>query len=47
MPNTIVTSYNRNFPRRNDGQPTTMKLHRQPRDRHGHGAGRQSSRSIR
>ncbi|ETX05961.1 MAG: hypothetical protein ETSY2_19935, partial [Candidatus Entotheonella gemina] len=23
-PNTIVTSYNRNFPRRNDGQPTTM-----------------------
>src|SRR6516165_7886095 len=24
VPNTIVTSYNRNFPRRNDGQPTTM-----------------------
>jgi aconitate hydratase len=23
-PNTIVTSYNRNFPRRNDGQPSTM-----------------------
>ncbi|PWU20278.1 MAG: aconitate hydratase [Candidatus Rokuibacteriota bacterium] len=26
MPNTIVTSYNRNFPRRNDGQPTTMNF---------------------
>ncbi|MGE0717525.1 MAG: aconitase family protein, partial [Alphaproteobacteria bacterium] len=25
-PNTIVTSYNRNFPRRNDGKPTTMNL---------------------
>ncbi|HLX01197.1 MAG TPA: aconitate hydratase [Trinickia sp.] len=25
-PNTIVTSYNRNFPRRNDGSPTTMNL---------------------
>lgn len=25
-PNTIVTSYNRNFPRRNDGQPTTMNF---------------------
>ncbi|MGQ4808571.1 Aconitate hydratase A [Candidatus Entotheonellaceae bacterium PAL068K] len=24
--NTIVTSYNRNFPRRNDGQPTTMNF---------------------
>src|SRR5499427_1783475 len=26
VPNTIVTSYNRNFPRRNDGQPTTMNI---------------------
>ena len=26
MPNTIVTSYNRNFPRRNDGSPTTMNF---------------------
>ena len=26
MPNTIVTSYNRNFPARNDGQPTTMNF---------------------
>jgi len=26
MPNTIVTSFNRNFPRRNDGQPTTMNF---------------------
>jgi aconitate hydratase len=25
-PNTIVTSYNRNFPRRNDGMPTTMNF---------------------
>ena len=25
-PNTIVTSFNRNFPRRNDGQPTTMNF---------------------
>jgi len=25
-PNTILTSYNRNFPRRNDGQPTTMNF---------------------
>src|SRR2546430_2107417 len=25
-PNTIVTSYNRNFPRRNDGQPGTMNF---------------------
>ncbi|MCC7276149.1 MAG: aconitate hydratase, partial [Alphaproteobacteria bacterium] len=25
-PNTIVTSYNRNFPRRNDGRPTTMNF---------------------
>ncbi len=25
-PNTIVTSYNRNFPRRNDGTPTTMNF---------------------
>jgi aconitate hydratase len=25
VPNTIVTSYNRNFPRRNDGQPTTLQ----------------------
>jgi aconitate hydratase len=25
-PNTIVTSYNRNFPRRNDGHPTTMNF---------------------
>ncbi len=25
-PNTIVTSYNRNFPARNDGQPSTMNL---------------------
>ena len=25
-PNTIVTSYNRNFPARNDGQPATMNL---------------------
>jgi aconitate hydratase len=25
-PNTIVTSYNRNFPRRNDGQPRTMNF---------------------
>jgi aconitate hydratase len=25
-PNTIVTSYNRNFPRRNDGAPTTMNF---------------------
>ena len=25
-PNTIVTSYNRNFPRRNDGKPTTMNF---------------------
>ncbi|WDD92932.1 aconitate hydratase [Burkholderia sp. FERM BP-3421] len=25
-PNTIVTSYNRNFPRRNDGAPTTANL---------------------
>ena len=25
-PNTIVTSYNRNFPRRNDGQPATMNF---------------------
>ena len=28
--NTIVTSYNRNFPRRNDGQPTTMNFIAQP-----------------
>ena len=26
QPNTIVTSYNRNFPARNDGQPTTMNF---------------------
>ena len=26
QPNTIVTSYNRNFPARNDGQPSTMNL---------------------
>ena len=26
VPNTIVTSYNRNFPRRNDGQPMTMNF---------------------
>ncbi len=26
VPNTIVTSYNRNFQRRNDGQPTTMNF---------------------
>ena len=26
VPNVIVTSYNRNFPRRNDGQPTTMNF---------------------
>jgi aconitate hydratase len=26
VPNTIVTSFNRNFPRRNDGQATTMNL---------------------
>ena len=26
VPNTILTSYNRNFPRRNDGQPTTMNF---------------------
>lgn len=26
VPNTIVTSYNRNFPSRNDGQPTTMNF---------------------
>ena len=26
IPNTIVTSYNRNFPRRNDGQPQTMNF---------------------
>jgi aconitate hydratase len=26
QPNTIVTSYNRNFPRRNDGQPGTMNF---------------------
>ncbi|ODP32978.1 aconitate hydratase [Pandoraea sp. ISTKB] len=26
VPNTIVTSYNRNFPRRNDGSPNTMNL---------------------
>jgi aconitate hydratase len=26
VPNTIVTSYNRNFPRRNDGKPTTMNF---------------------
>ncbi len=25
-PNSIVTSFNRNFPRRNDGQPTTMNF---------------------
>ena len=25
-PNSIVTSYNRNFPRRNDGQPSTMNF---------------------
>jgi len=25
-PNTIVTSYNRNFPKRNDGRPTTMNF---------------------
>src|SRR3546814_4663937 len=25
-PNTIVTSYNRNFPARNDGQPATMNF---------------------
>jgi aconitate hydratase len=25
-PNTIVTSFNRNFPRRNDGQPTAMNF---------------------
>ena len=34
QPNTIVTSYNRNFPRRNDGAATTMNFHRQPRDSH-------------
>ena len=26
VPNSIVTSYNRNFPRRNDGQPQTMNF---------------------
>src|ERR1700739_657530 len=26
VPNTIVTSYNRNFPRRNDGSPTTVNF---------------------
>ena len=31
----IVTSYNRNFPRRNDGNAATPRVHRQPRDRHG------------
>lgn len=30
MPNTIVTSYNRNFPRRNDGQPQTMNFMTSP-----------------
>ena len=39
-PNTIVTSYNRNFPRRNDGQPDDDELHRQSRDRDGFGARR-------
>ena len=29
-PNTIVTSYNRNFPRRNDGQPQTMNFTTSP-----------------
>ncbi len=26
VPNSIITSYNRNFPRRNDGEPTTMNF---------------------
>ena len=30
--NSIISSYNRNFPKRNDGNPETL-LHRQPRDR--------------
>ena len=34
-PNTIVTSYNRNFPRRNDGQPTTMNFIASPGAGHG------------
>ncbi len=29
-PNTIVTSYNRNFPRRNDGQPGDHEFHCEP-----------------
>jgi aconitate hydratase len=33
-PNTIVTSYNRNFPARNDGAADTMNFIGEPRDRH-------------
>ena len=29
-PNVIVTSYNRNFPMRNDGAPTTMNFNGSP-----------------
>ena len=35
--NTILNSYNRNFPRRNDGKPRDVQLHREPRDRDGIG----------
>jgi aconitate hydratase len=31
-PNSILTSFNRNFPKRNDGNPETL-AHREPRDR--------------
>ena len=31
--NSILSSYNRNFPKRNDGNPNTLSLHRLARDR--------------
>ena len=38
--NTIVNSYNRNFPKRNDGNANTLSLRHQPRHGHRAGAGR-------
>ena len=29
--NSILTSYNRNFAKRNDGNPETLRFHQQPR----------------
>ena len=44
--NTIVTSFNRNFPARNDGNADTLCVHRLTRDRHRDGADRAASTST-